>query len=273
MVSFEEVYLTVYRPESAPYRALVFPLLKSKWNVNDLTKLLIMNGFSSAPDDCNAACILQYLVQYVGRQSTPMYVFDASNQIILRAPKAVVSANRFELGYPAETKSIQNTSSESIFKAFTKAWEHNQKKDQQLFQNFPGMEMKHEALEEKERKIIDLEQQVKKLNEELRYSDSGRKKKQYQEANMMIMRAAADVNQMQDELEKEKAKYESLKMELQQTKAKYDLAQSELDKIRNTIGIDWQDHVEQLKQCRQNVERYKTELKKIEDQQQDIDSK
>lgn len=273
MASFDHLYLTVYRPQSTPYRALVFPLIKSKWNIKDLIHLLVANGFSAAPTDCNAECVLQYLIQYAGRQSLPMYVFDTGTQLVVRAPTAIVNNQRVDLGNPFEVKNLQNPSAETVFRKFTEAWEESKQKDRVFFHSFPGMGVKQETLEEKEKKIIDLEQQVKRLTEDLNYSDSGRKKKQYQEANMMIMRAAADVNQMQNELEKEKSQYESLKMELQQVKAKYDLAQSELDHIRKTIGDDWQDHVNKLADCRKKVKDYETTLSVLKDRSIRNDSK
>lgn len=263
MSSYNKLYLTVYRAKASPYRALIFPLIQSRWDIVDLKNLLIMNGFSAAPTDCNAECVLQYLVQYVGRQSLPMYVFDTGDHIVMRAPTAVVNNSRVDLGNPFEVKKISNVDPISVFNTFTSAWKECQQKDRRLFQSFPSLGMKQEDLERKEQKIVMLEKKVKELTEDLNYSDSGRKKKQYQEANMMIMRAASDVNQMQNKLEQEKTKYETVKAELQQVKAKYDLVNDELSKIRSTIGDDWQDHVRKLAECHKKVKHQETTLETL----------
>jgi septal ring factor EnvC (AmiA/AmiB activator) len=223
-----------------------FPEVDSKWSRADLIRVLHLSGFQKEfPDHVTYSSIIAALLDRLNVQKPIIYALDTGTNILLNSQTVSVVHNTLEIGpYALLHRFSEEATCDDVWKVFSE-YARVEGKIYVINQETP------ESLRKKEEKIVVLQERVKKLEQELTNSETGRLTKQFREASLMLRKLEGELVEEKKKMATiENKNYDMVKnvMKLEAETKRYN---DKLDVLRQKLGVNWEQTIDEIHETRQ----------------------
>jgi hypothetical protein len=232
----------------------VFPEIESKWSFSELVKVLKLSGITgNLPKEYTYNDIVNLLIDHLNMQSPAVYALSTADHIILNSQTVQIVRDSLNIGPYAVLQKLQRNECQHIWQVFFQHF-HTEPKRFAIAQITP------EEMEKKQLKIVELQSKIEKLEKKFASSHVGQLTKQMEEANRVLKSYKTRLNNETQKETDNQLKVIELNRKNQQLEAQIYEYKIQLEKIRGSLGQNWETTLDKLgdvKQCLANCQREK----------------
>ena len=208
-------------------QGVCFPESVSVWPRDQLIKVLNLSGIALLPPHYGYEKIIQIFLDHLNAQSPKVYALCTEKDIVLDSTDVKIKNNLLYVGPFAKLQPIATEDCRQIWSIFLK-YVHVQR---------DVRPPESRAVLEKQMRINELEREIDKLKKQMKQSESGRIKVEFDEANKVIRSLESQLREERKNMTQLKEKNLALAREDQVLQARIMELNTQLQAVRTKLSI------------------------------------
>lgn len=209
-------------------QGVCFPEAENVWPRDDLIQILNLSGIMGPlPDHYTHEKLLQIFLDHLNVQTPKVYALCTEQALILDSSTIQVRHNLLQVGPYAQLQPLESRDCRHLWRVF---WQHvNVRRDLRAPESRDVME--------KQMQILGLEKEVAKLKKQMKDSETGRLRVEFDEAGQVIKALEAKLREERQQIALLKEKNLTMAREAQTAEARALDLREQLQQVRNKLSV------------------------------------
>lgn len=209
-------------------QGVCFPEAENVWPRDDLIQILNLSGIMGPlPASYNHEKLLQIFLDHLNVQTPKVYALRTETALVLDSSTLQVRQNLLYIGPYAQLQPIESHDCRHLWNVF---WQHvNVRHDLRT--------PEPRAVLEKQMQILSLEKEVAKLKKQMKDSENGRLRAEFDEASQVIKALEAKIREERQQVTVLKEKNLTMAREAQVAEARTLDLREQLQRVRNKLSV------------------------------------